>query len=559
MQDTVGQAPLRDLGRILSGQQPTFMDGSLLMFLPELVVAGTILALLFVRLLSVERWFSGKSIALFGATLGLVVSAVQYMALKNFAPAGEEVFSRVEFFTGLLVYDAFTLFFRVFLFLFLVLVIYLTRISGIPDEEDAPDFYTLLLGSTLGMLLMVAANHLLIVFLGVEMTSVPSYAMVGFLKGRKTSSEAAFKYVVYGAGAAGVMLYGLSLVGGLLGTLSFPALAQRAGEVLALQDGLVLDPTLVTLLLGIVMVLVGLAFKLSIFPFHFWAPDAFEGAAAEIGAFLSIASKGAAFALLLRFCLALVGVNGEVVPKLAPVLLYLGVGMGAVAAVTVTFGNLAAYSQTNIKRMLAYSTIAHAGYMLMGVAAVMVVLNATSQQEDPQVRWEQAIRCIEGLLYYLWVYMFMNLGAFAIVAAVRNEIFSEEISDYAGMAQHSPLVAASAVICLFSLVGLPPFGGFVGKFMVFFGVYQAAQYHWAMWLVLVLGCLNTVFSLFYYLRVLKIMYINQPAPDARRIAIPGGSAMGVFIATMATFVLLTGIIVSPLSQAAHDVAAVLFP
>jgi NADH-quinone oxidoreductase subunit N len=298
VQDTMGKSPLGDLGRVLSGQQQlSFIDSSLLMFLPELVVVATILALLFVRLLDLDKRIPGQSVALFGSTIALLLAVLQFLAVK-IAPNTEPVSHTL--FTGLLVYDAFTVFFKVFLLLFLQLVVYLTRLTGMPDRDDAPDFYTLLFGSTLGMMLMIGSNHLLIVFLGIEMTSVPSYAMVGFLKGRRTSSEASFKYVVYGAGAAGVMLYGISLLSGLLGTGSFPEIASRLNLIIA-GDVLKFDATLLTLLLSIVMILVGIAFKLSVFPFHFWAPDAFEGAATEVAGFLSIASKGAAFALLISF------------------------------------------------------------------------------------------------------------------------------------------------------------------------------------------------------------------------------------------------------------------
>src|SRR5262245_42706875 len=230
-------------------------------------------------------------------------------------------------FTGLLVYDPFTVFFRIFLLLFLLFVEYLTIISGIPDQEDAPDFYVLLLGSMLGMMLMASANHLLMVFLAVEMTSVPSYAMVGFLKGRRASSEAAIQLVVYGAGAAGIMLYGISLLSGLLGTAHLPTMAHALVEF-GRNHATFADRAVVTLAVAILMVLVGVAFKLSLFPFHFWCPDAFEGAAAEVGGYLSVASKGAAFALLVRFCLALVGETRAGLSPLSELYMYVGVGLG---------------------------------------------------------------------------------------------------------------------------------------------------------------------------------------------------------------------------------------
>ena len=560
VQDTVGSDPFGQLGRALAGRPHDSMDGSLLMFLPELVVVGTILALLFMRLFDLDKkTISGQSVALLGSTLALLAAVGQFLALRNLDLSQPGVVDHKTMFTGLLIYDAFTVFLKIFLLLFLQLVVYLTTLTGLPDKDDAPDFYTLLFGSTLGMLLMVGANNLLIVFLGIEMTSVPSYAMVGFLKGRRTSSEAAFKYVVYGAGAAGVMLYGISLLAGLLGTASFPEMATRLSMILGSQP-LKLDATLLTLLLSIVMILVGFAFKLSIFPFHFWGPDAFEGAATEVAGFLSVASKGAAFALLVRVLLALVGVDKEQSGVMTPVYFYLGLAISVLAAVTATFGNLAAYSQNNIKRLLAYSTIAHAGYMLMAVGAMMVMLNASKHVPDPAARWELATRAIEGLLFYMWVYMFMNLGAFAVAALIRNQLFSEDITDFGGLWTQAPVLTFAMACCLFSLVGMPPFGGFTGKFMVFSSLFQAGHYHWSMWGVLAIAGMNTVFSLFYYVRVLKFMFIAPAKDDGRRVRLPLNSAAGWYVFGLAALVLLTGMWgANPLSSTAHDVASVLFP
>jgi NADH-quinone oxidoreductase subunit N len=524
-------------------------QNSLPLFAPELCLVGTIVALLFVRLFDADRYLPGSIVAIFGTLVGLSLAALQFWAFRDDAAA-----TRTGMFTGLLLYDPFTVFFRVFLLLFVLFVEYLTLLSGIPDQEDAPDFYVLLLGSILGMTLMASANHLLIVFLAIEMTSVPSYAMVGFLKGRKVSSEAALKYVVYGAGAAGVMLYGISLLAGLLGTAQLPAMAQALVSFGAHHSSFA-DPAVRTLVLGILLVLVGIGFKLSLFPFHFWCPDAFEGAAAEIGGFLSVASKGAAFALLVRFCLALVGqTTGN--SELSRVYFNVGVGLGIVAAVTATFGNLAAYTQSNIKRLLAYSTIAHAGYMLMAVAAMMVILNAPPAAGVSAQ--DRAAFCVQGLLYYLAVYFFMNLGAFAIVALIRNQTYSEEIADYAGLAGQSPLLAVAMLICMLSLIGIPPLGGFAGKFMVFYGVIEAAQYSPTMWFVLVVGLANTVFSLFYYMRVLRVMFMSAQPEGARPVDLTLGSDAGRYVVLVSLPVLALGLFVDPVSGIAHEVAVWLF-
>jgi NADH-quinone oxidoreductase subunit N len=524
---------------------------SLVQFAPELVVCATIVALLFVRLFGVDRFVSTFWFALGGTLLAFLVAYRQFVSLE---PGSLEGVDRY-FFTGLLVYDHFTVFFRLFLLVFLVLVIALTVLSGIPDNEDSPDFYTLLLGSVVGMMLMASANHLLIFFLAVEITSVPSYVMVGFLKGRRKSSEASLKFVVYGAGAAGVMLYGLSLLTGLLGTADLSELAGRLHELFrGSHSAGIGDPTARTVALAMMLVLVGLAFKLSVFPFHFWCPDAFEGASAEVAGFLSVASKAAAFALLVRFCLAFAGGDPG---ALRGVYLAMGVGLGVVAAATCTFGNLAAYVQSNVKRLLAYSTIAHAGYMLMAVAAMMVVLNAPAGGSADSAR--QAARCLEGLLYYLSVYLFMNLGAFAIVALLRNEIFSEEIDDYRGLWTQTPLLCVCMGICLLSLVGLPPLGGFVGKFMIFASLYEAGNIHPSMWAVLVVGALNTVFSLFYYVRVLKAMFL-EPRPAGARQAVVPFQPYGLYALIVSLPVLALGVwwtAMDALSQTAFNVATVL--
>src|SRR5580700_3813219 len=476
---------------------------SLFLFAPELTICSTIVVLLLFRLVGLDRLIRPVAIALLGGLVALGFAAAEYYNLLQGTQTSQKLF------TGLLVFDQFTVFFRLFLTTFLIFVTALTAISGIPDYEDGPDFYTLLFGATLGMLLMASANNLLILFLGVEMASVPSYAMVGFLKGRPKSSEASLKFVVYGAGAAGVMLYGISLMAGLLGTANFTEMAANLDQVVGTAG--MKDATVRTILLGALMVFVGLAFKLSIVPFHFWCPDAFEGAAAEVAGYLSVASKAAAFALLIRFCHILVGGHVE---GMAQLNYALGLGLGLVAAVTATFGNLAAYSQRNVKRLLAYSTIAHAGYMLMAVAAMMVIANGP---KVPNVDVSfNVTRSVEGLLYYLVVYMFMNLGAFAVVALIRNEIFSEDIDDYNGLAQQAPRYCLCMAVCMFSLIGLPPFGGFFAKWSIF-----------------------------------------APRPEGARAAGEFGPG-GAFAIVIAIPVLLTGIGVTPVLRLTQTAAASIF-
>ena len=546
---------------------------SLVLFLPELILCGTIVLMLLARLTSADKCLPTHWFALLGSLTAFVVVILQFNAMSLLPNAGMEtrdagVLGTVtaainwlsipfaggpaELFTGLAVHDLFSVFIRGFLLFFLVFVIALTVLSGIPDREDAPDFYTLLCGAVVGMMVMSSANHLLMMFLGIEMASVPSYAMTGFLKGRRQSSEASLKFVVYGAGAAGVMLFGISLLAGLTGTAEFGELGHRLHSIFATGFG-VSHPGARITMLAMLLISVGFAFKLSIVPFHFWCPDAFQGASAEVAGFLSIASKAAAFALLVRFSLAVTGSDAGVVQGLS---LMMGLGLGTLAVITATFGNLAAYSQTNAKRLLAYSTIAHAGYMLMAISALLVLRSTIGS--DSAVSSDQMIRAIEGLLYYLAVYLFMNLGAFAIVALIRNQTFSEEIDDYKGLIQQSPLLAICMAICLFSLVGLPPLGGFYGKFFIFAALFDATRVHWFMWVVLAAGGLNTVLSLFYYLRVAKVMCMDVRPAGARPVSLTSDSPSGMYVMLVTGMVLLLGIIIQPLSRVAHHAAAAFF-
>ncbi|SFI17327.1 NADH-quinone oxidoreductase subunit N [Planctomicrobium piriforme] len=542
---------------------------SIEIFAPELVLCGTIIALLFVRMCGLQRKVPVHVVALLGGLLVFVGVFTQFMYLRVADEQGllktlTEMWHLTQagagtpgpYFTGLLSHDLFSVFMRLGLSLFLVLLTALTVLSGIPDQEDAQDFYTLLFGATLGMMLAVGANHLLMLFLSVEMMSVPSYALVAFQKGRRQAGEAALKYVVYGAGAAGVMLYGISLIAGLLGTAEMPLLAQRVLLVLD-NGGLTQNSAVsVTLLLGILMVLAGLAFKLALVPFHFWCPDAFEGASAEVCAFLSVASKAASFALLVRFVLAFQG-TGAALQQLS---LIIGLTLGLLAIITTTYGNLAAYTQSNLKRLLAYSTIAQAGYMVMAVSAMLVLLSAPAGVlPNPAAA---ASQCLEGLMYYLAVYLFMNLAAFACVALIRNEIFSEEIDDYRGLFTGNTVMKFLCVcltLSFFSLVGVPPLGGAFAKVLIFISTLKAASVHWSMWVVLIVGGLNTVFSLFYYLRVVRAMFMTEPATDRRRLRVP--AMLGVYVAMVTLPILALGMspLMADLTATAQSVARSLLP
>ncbi len=513
---------------------------SLPLFRPELALCVTIVLLLLVRVLPGGRHVPSFLLALGGSLVAL------WLALPTEGLASWATLERQELFTGMLVHDTLTAYLRVFLMAFVVLFVVLSWLTGIADREDGQDYYTLVLGATVGMCIMASANHLLTLFLGIEMASVPSYVLAGIVKGRRRSSEAALKYAIYGAGTAGVMLYGVSLLAGVLGSAHFPTMARELaaldipGMIAAGEGG----SQLMVLALGGLMLGVGLAFKLSAVPFHFWCPDVFEGASAEVDAFLSVASKAAALALLLRVGLGLTylpaedalamtppaasavmvsteTISTEAIPAaagsgpaaaengsvesgpLSPVRNFFVMVLLIVAMVSCTFGNLAAYGQTNIKRMLAYSTIAHAGYMMMAVAAAVALVGSNMME---------AHAAVSALLFYVTIYLFMNLGAFAIVAFLRNSMQSEEIKDYAGLIRSCPLIAVMMTIIMFSLVGIPPMAGFWPKLRVLQSLYEAGST--LMIVALVVAGLNTAISLVYYLRVVKTICID-PESDSR--------------------------------------------
>jgi NADH-quinone oxidoreductase subunit N len=534
-----------DLGTLLTSSLTDTLDVSLPHFRTELALAATVVLVLLCRMLPVLRWLDSGLVALGGVAFALWYAWVDLRGLPGSpwsvaAAAGQ---GSTELFGGLLVYDSLTAYIRFLLCGFLVLYILFTKVSGIPDREDGADFYTLVLGSSLGMCLMASANHLLMVFMAVEMASVPSYALAGLLKGRKASSEAALKYAVYGAGAAGIMLYGISLLAGVLGTCHLPSMAAELGRIVGEGAD---TGSIMVLALGGLMLAAGLAFKLSAVPFHFWCPDVFEGAAAEVGAFLSVASKAAAVALAIRVAFSLGWLSdaaGATATGLADVRHFSAYVIGLMAAVTCTLGNLGAYGQTNMKRLLAYSTIAHAGYLMMGLAAAVAMLGV-----DP----EGCREAVTALAFYLATYLFMNLGAFAIVAVLRNRLRSEEIASYAGLVRTSPGLVVAATAVLVSLIGLPPLAGFVSKFLVFASLADAITKgieRPLMLVLLVVGGLNTVISLFYYLRVLKVMTFDPPG-DASVAASSPVWLPGALITAVVVPVVLLGIFWSGLLDAA---------
>lgn len=525
-------------------------DSSVGRFAPELILCGGIVLILLARCLRWTQKVDSFWIAILTAGAAFWICA-PWQALKEGGYIGGEAF------TGMLALDGFALVIRGLLLLYLVFQIGFTRLSGIPDRDDGPDVYTLYLGATVGMCLMASANHLLAIFLAVEMASVPSYLLAGSLKGRPRSSEAAVKYAVFGAVSSGAMLYGLSLLGGLAGTAHLPSVARALADQTLAGMGF---QEAATLAIAGLMILGGLGFKVSLVPFHFWCPDAFEGAPAEVGAFLSVASKAAAVALVFRVLIGLGTVtsaphdtfspevaasasvaasaadssmNSEGGPTVAlddpgtlhdarlaalrPFRVSAGIILAVLAAITCTFGNLAALPQTNLKRLMAYSTIAHAGYLLMPACVAAEMADRS---------YDAAQQAVASVTIYLGSYFLTNLGAFAVIAFVRNDLKSESLDDWAGLVRRRPALTGMLAVLLFSLIGLPPFVGFLGKFAIFASLaegYRASNElgdpkTYFLWL-LVIGCLNTALSLFYYVRIVKRTVFDEPSERTVRTSL----------------------------------------
>lgn len=518
---------------------------------PELALVGTIVAVLLVSILAGRNPYLTALVALLGAITALSLTSAVGVDVATRGQAGLAPTAA----PAMLITDNFSVFFKLFLLLFLSLVTGLwivgvgARRSGtarlLPQSApNAPEFFTLLLGSALGMILMVSTLNLLMIILAIELASLPSYAIAGFNKRDRRGAEASLKYVVFGAVTAAIMLYGASLLYGSYGTLDLPTIAssvaQHAGESPAGRA---------VLGVGLFALCVGIGFKIAAVPFHFWCPDVFEGAPIEVTTWLSVSSKAAGLGLIVRIVSAFAA---PVAPdQLNAAWGPMAVAVGVFAAITCTVGNFAAYRQDNVKRLLAYSSIAHAGYMLMAAA---ILLPAEPASSAPAVN-----PAISAVALYMFTYLFMNLGAFGATALVSWQTGSESILAFTDLGRRAPWIAVPMAICLFSLVGLPPLGGFVAKWWLLYALGQGtAQQPWLWGLVIVL-VLNTLFSLYYYVRIIVVMFVRSEPRHAeeRAFSVPlGGLAL---INACAVILLVFGTIgVGPVKTLADHYASGLF-
>ncbi len=415
----------------------------------------------------------------------------------------------VEALNGSVVIDGFSVFFNWIFVISGTLAIIISVRYLEQEGEHRGEYYALMLFAQAGMTILASGYDLVTLFVGLELMALSFYVMVGFLRNEKRSNEAALKYVLLGAFSSGLLVYGFSVLYGLSGHTGLREIAEAVSE-----RGLA-DPML---LLAMIPTAVGLFFKISVVPFHMWAPDAYEGAPTPIAAYVSVASKAASFALLLRIFL---------VPLLSAQELWVP-ALGAVALLTMTLGNIAALTQSNMKRLLAYSSISHAGYMLLGLVAA----NETG---------------LKGIAVYLLVYVFMNFGAFTLVTVMRREGHAaEEVDDFSGLMGRSPAYAVLMLIFVLSLAGIPPTAGFLGKYFIFLALLQTGHYVLAIFAVLYVAV-----ATYYYFRIVRAVFLTEAAEP---VSITVGLGTRVALAATGVFTLLIGLYPEPfIGMAAESV------
>jgi len=374
------------------------------------------------------------------------------------------------------------------------------------DQEGAQagEFYAILMFAVVGMMFLASGNDFATIYIGLETMALASYVLVGFSKGNRKANEAALKYFILGALASGVLLYGFSLVYGATGSYNLDGIARAIAAGSTGPAGL--------LQLGVVMAMVGMGFKIAAVPFHMWAPDAYEGAPTPVTAFISTAAKAGAFAMLLRvFLRGFYGLADDWTPLLV-----------VLSIASMTMGNVVAILQDNVKRMLAYSSIAHVGYLLLGLIAL------GSAGGDPVTERYGMV----SVVLYLLIYTFTNMGAFGLVVLLRHkDVIGDRIEDFRGLSRRNPLAAAAMVVFLLSLAGIPCTAGFIGKWWLF-GAAVKAQFAW----LAVIAVINTAISLYYYVRVVVAMYI-EPVHNPEPVPVAPGMAVALTVALVFTLVI----------------------
>jgi len=463
---------------------------SLSFFYPELLLTLVILFAIIYDLL-IDSSESGKVgwVLVFG--LVLVAIAIWFQDSSKVT----------TLFTDAVVLDPFSTFFKLLIILATIFVSVVSLYSNELRDYRKGEYFYLLGIITFGLFMMVSSIDLIMVYVSIEIVSIMSFVLAGYLKKNTRSNEAALKYVVYGAFSSGIMLFGLSYIYGLTGSTNFFQIQQILASSGSESNS--------AILMAVVMILAGFGYKVSAVPFHFWTPDVYEGSPTTITAYLSIAPKAGAFAMMIRFFNQVLADGGAMsgLGFISTTDLPWASLISLLAVLTMTVGNVVAIQQDNIKRMLAYSSVAHAGYMLLA----MPVMSGES---------------IYAIMVYLVMYLFMNLGAFFVVITIKNKTNGETFNDYKGLGWEMPIVGITMTLFMVSLTGLPPTAGFIGKFYIFASLIQGGgSFYW----LVVIGGVNSVVSLYYYLRVVKVMYFDGDRKDS--LVSPPKVLTGMLLAT----------------------------
>src|SRR6516225_8518543 len=460
------------------------------------------LTLLALTVMVVDLFVKRLIVTVTVALVGLIIPmgfAISQVFLVGPLLANHTLPSNQAFF-GMFIVDQYAMFFDI-IFLTIAAVMILSSYSYVGKYVRAGgEFYTLMLFSVTGMMFLASTSELLTIYISLELTSIPLYVMAGLLRTGERSAEAAVKYVLLGAMSSAILLYGFALLYGLTGTTDLTGIAT------SIKNGVQTGNVLVLIASG--LILAGFGFKISAVPFHMWAPDIYEGSPTPATAFFSVGSKAAGFAALLRVFMT--GGLGQVNVNSLTLI------VAIIAVLTMTLGNLAAAVQTNVKRMMGYSSIAQAGYILVGFAASLSGQNSYGSS---------------AVLFYILVYVLTNLGAFAGIIALANATGGEKIEDFRGLGRRAPLLSAGTALCLLSLAGIPPMAGFVSKVFIF----TAAWSQGLTWLV-VIALINTIVSLVYYGRLVKVMYFDAPLKEDH-LSTPIGLSSSIALATAALIVI----------------------
>ena len=445
---------------------PQDLINSLILFFPELLIVLTVVLAIIFDLIPGTKWYV-KYLSLLGLSLSMIY------VINSLCLSLTYDLTSIAIFQDMLKIGAFSDFFKIIIIFTTISIVIISKYNTEVDSEYRSEYYVLMLSMCLGMMLLTSSINFIMIYLAMELIGIPSYILAGMNKKDSLSNEASLKYVIYGSFASGIMLFGFSWLYGIAGTanLEFLNIDYSSSPPSAIY-------------IAFIFILVGMGYKISMVPFHYWTPDVYEGSPTPITAFFSVAPKIAGIALLIRFIHNVFSFDIDIAQSFNWSII-----IAVLSAITMTVGNFLAIKQSNIKRMLAYSSISHIGFIMMSLCVI----------DD-----------LSSILLYVFIYMFMNLGAFFIVIFAEERYGFKKFDDWNGFGYRVPVLAAMMALNMIALTGLPPTSGFIAKFYIFSDLIASKEYYW----LAIVGAINAVVSLYYYFKLLKHMYLNEPDNSA---------------------------------------------